>query len=432
IPIAFSGQNLTRTTLLCSGNSSVLLPCAAHCTRRPAAPSISTLVLTCQVSVHPPPAGVHETTRALKLPPHPRRKTITQARSPSSQRHKSTPKSTRNRANPLPMDQPKPTPSAAASPAGADAAPNPYAFTCELPHSIYALAFSPSAPVLAAGSFLEDLHNRVSLLCFDSVHPTAASFRAVPSPSPSTTPTRPPSSSSTRALPPRPSSPPPPTPSASGTPPSTTSPPPPPPPSSAPSSTTARPPPPTSARPSPPSTGTRSSPAASGPPPSTPPAPSGTSSAASSRRSSSRTTRPCTTSPGGRPASSPPSPPMAPSASLISGTRSTPPSSTRAPARTRRSSGLPGTAMTYGTWPPCSWTATPSLCSTYAHPGCLWPSYIGMGDASTLLRGHRRLQDTSAPQGTTGRRSSGSCLRHRQQCLPKGLIQFLFMMRVPR
>jgi WD repeat-containing protein 68 len=79
------------------------------------------------------------------------------------------------------MDQPKPPPSTAASAAGADTSPNPHAFTCELPHSIYALAFSPSAPVLAAGSFLEDLHNRVSILTFDSVHPSAASFRAVPS-----------------------------------------------------------------------------------------------------------------------------------------------------------------------------------------------------------------------------------------------------------
>uniref|UniRef100_A0ACD5ZHM4 Uncharacterized protein n=2 Tax=Avena sativa TaxID=4498 RepID=A0ACD5ZHM4_AVESA len=79
------------------------------------------------------------------------------------------------------MDQPKPPPSTAASPAGADTAPNPHAFTCELPHSIYALAFSPSAPVLAAGSFLEELHNRVSFLTFDPVHPSAASFRAVPS-----------------------------------------------------------------------------------------------------------------------------------------------------------------------------------------------------------------------------------------------------------
>ncbi|KAG8071868.1 hypothetical protein GUJ93_ZPchr0006g44116 [Zizania palustris] len=73
------------------------------------------------------------------------------------------------------MEQPKP-PSAAAA---ADT-PNPNAFTCELPYSIYALAFSPSAPVLAAGSFLEDVHNRVSLLSFDPVHPSAASFRALP------------------------------------------------------------------------------------------------------------------------------------------------------------------------------------------------------------------------------------------------------------
>jgi WD repeat-containing protein 68 len=79
------------------------------------------------------------------------------------------------------MDQPKPPPSTAASAAGADTSPNPHAFTCELPHSIYALAFSPSAPVLAAGSFLEDLHNCVSILTFDSVHPSAASFCAVPS-----------------------------------------------------------------------------------------------------------------------------------------------------------------------------------------------------------------------------------------------------------
>lgn len=79
------------------------------------------------------------------------------------------------------MDQPKPPPSTASSAAaGADTAPNPHAFTCELPHSIYALAFSPSAPVLAAGSFLEDYNNRVSLLSFDPVHPSAASFRALP------------------------------------------------------------------------------------------------------------------------------------------------------------------------------------------------------------------------------------------------------------
>jgi DDB1- and CUL4-associated factor 7 len=74
------------------------------------------------------------------------------------------------------MDRPK-VPSAASSTV-ADT-PNPHAFTCELPHSIYALAFSPAAPVLASGSFLEDLHNRVSLLAFDPVRPSA-SFRALP------------------------------------------------------------------------------------------------------------------------------------------------------------------------------------------------------------------------------------------------------------
>ena len=76
------------------------------------------------------------------------------------------------------MDLPKP-PSTAASSAGGET-PNPHAFTCELQHSIYALAFSPTAPVLASGSFLEDLHNRVSLLSFDPVRPSAASFRALP------------------------------------------------------------------------------------------------------------------------------------------------------------------------------------------------------------------------------------------------------------
>ncbi|PAN07606.1 hypothetical protein PAHAL_1G348800 [Panicum hallii] len=76
------------------------------------------------------------------------------------------------------MDLPKP-PSTSASSAGSET-PNPHAFTCELPHSIYALAFSPTAPVLASGSFLEDLHNRVSLLSFDPVRPSAASFRALP------------------------------------------------------------------------------------------------------------------------------------------------------------------------------------------------------------------------------------------------------------
>ncbi|RLN39995.1 protein TRANSPARENT TESTA GLABRA 1 [Panicum miliaceum] len=51
---------------------------------------------------------------------------------------------------------------------------------CELPHSIYALPFSPTAPVLACDSFLEDLHSRVSLLSFDPIRPSAASFRALP------------------------------------------------------------------------------------------------------------------------------------------------------------------------------------------------------------------------------------------------------------
>ncbi|XP_062188946.1 protein TRANSPARENT TESTA GLABRA 1-like [Phragmites australis] len=56
---------------------------------------------------------------------------------------------------------------------------NPHAFTCKLPHLIYALTFSLIIPVIVFDSFLKDLHNRVSLLSFDPVHPSAASFHAL-------------------------------------------------------------------------------------------------------------------------------------------------------------------------------------------------------------------------------------------------------------
>ncbi|OAY82628.1 Protein TRANSPARENT TESTA GLABRA 1 [Ananas comosus] len=77
-------------------------------------------------------------------------------------------------------------------------------------------------------------------------------------------------------------------------------------------------------------------------------------------------------------------------ASSTSATRSTPPSSTRAPAPTPRSSASPGTRSTAATWPPSSWTAPASSSSTSAPPPSPSPTSTATPPPSTPSPGPRR------------------------------------------